>query len=109
MKTQSGIVGLFKLCALVEAVTWAGLLIGMYLKYGPAGSEKLVWWFGRLHGIAFLAYFVVAIIAAKRLQWAPKYAWLAVLAAIPPLVTWPLELWYDRRGLLTDPRAHESS
>ena len=26
---------------------------------------------------------------------------LAVLAAIPPLATWPLERWYRRRGWLS--------
>ena len=28
---------------------------------------------------------------------------LALLAAVPPLVTVPLELWYRRKGLLSDP------
>jgi hypothetical protein len=30
---------------------------------------------------------------------------LALLAAIPPLFTLPLELWYRKRGLLTLPLA----
>ena len=28
---------------------------------------------------------------------------LALLAAIPPLVTVPLEMWFRRKGLLSDP------
>ncbi|MGO3743389.1 DUF3817 domain-containing protein [Kerstersia sp.] len=101
MAPQAGIARLFKVCALIEAVTWAGLLLGMYLKYGSGTTDQLVWWFGRLHGAAFLVYFVVAIVAARRLRWRASDAWLAVLAAIPPLVTWPLEIWFQRRGLLS--------
>jgi integral membrane protein len=101
MAQQSGIARLFKVCALIEAITWAGLLLGMYLKYGSGTTDQVVWWFGRLHGLAFLVYFVVAIVAAKRLRWQASDAWLAILAAIPPLVTWPLEIWFQRRGLLS--------
>jgi hypothetical protein len=39
-------------------------------------------------------------IVAARIEAAIWAGILAVLAAIPPLVTWPLELWFQRRGLL---------
>ena len=62
-----------------------------------------VYWFGRLHGAAFLFYLVATFIAAHRLRW-PMWAFLlAFLAAIPPLVTVPLEWWFKRRGLLSAP------
>jgi integral membrane protein len=93
----------FTLIARFEAFTWAGLLVGMYLKYGLQATELGVWLFGRLHGLAFILYFFIAIIAAVRLRWPWWAGVLAVLAAIPPLVTWPLELWFQRRGLL-EPR-----
>ncbi|MES2627099.1 MAG: DUF3817 domain-containing protein [Pseudomonadota bacterium] len=83
-----------------EAFTWAGLLIGMFLKYSTETTELGVWLFGRLHGAAFLLYFFVSIIAAIRLRWPWWGALLAVLAAVPPLVTYPLELWFKRRGML---------
>lgn len=92
---------LFAVVAIVEAITWAGLLLGMYLKYGPQGITTVSWWFGRLHGVAFLAYVAAAIYAAWRLRWPASYALLAILAAIPPLVTLPLEIWYRRKGLLS--------
>lgn len=103
---QFGIGKWFSISALVEAVTWTGLLIGMYLKYGAGTTDAVVWWFGRLHGVAFLVYFIVAIIAAQKLRWSARDAALAILAAIPPLVTWPLEVWFKRRGLLQDERRH---
>ncbi|WMJ69448.1 DUF3817 domain-containing protein [Stenotrophomonas sp. 24(2023)] len=91
----------FALAAFAEALTWAGLLVGMWLKYGPQTTEAVVWLFGRLHGVAFLVYVVVAVLAAVRLRWPWWAAVLAVLAAIPPLVTLPLEAWFKRRGLLS--------
>ncbi len=90
----------FTVIARFEAFTWAGLLIGMFLKYGTESTELGVWLFGRLHGFAFLLYFVVAIVAGLRLHWPWWATLLAALAAIPPLVTFPLEIWFRRRGLL---------
>jgi integral membrane protein len=74
----------------------------MFLKYVAGATELGVWLFGRLHGAAFLFYVAVAIIAARRLRWPWWGTSLALLAAIPPLVTFPLEVWFERRGFLTD-------
>ncbi|MFN3704031.1 DUF3817 domain-containing protein [Thermomonas sp.] len=91
---------LFATVALVEALTWTGLLVGMYLKYVSGTTELGVWLFGRLHGLAFLAYVVVTVWVGARLRW-PGWALLvALLAAVPPLLTWPVEIWFKRRGLL---------
>lgn len=91
---------IFIFAARIEALTWAGLLIGMLFKYTLDISDSGVWLFGRLHGAAFLFYFFVAIYTAHRLKWPFWYGIMAILAAIPPLVTWPLEIWYEKRGLL---------
>lgn len=91
---------MYTLAARFEALTWAGLLLGMFLKYVTETTEFGVWLFGRLHGAAFLLYFFMSLIAAIRLRWPWWAAVLAVLAAIPPLVTYPLELWFRQRGLL---------
>lgn len=96
---------LFSLAAKLEAFTWIGLLVGMYFKYVAATTDAGVWLFGRLHGAAFIAYFFVTIIASVRLRWPWWAALLALLAALPPLVTYPLELWFRRRGLLGYPHA----
>ena len=96
---------LFSAVALIEAFTWAGLLVGMYLKYVSGSTDLGVWLFGRLHGGAFLLYLVVAFIAGSRLRWSMWALLLAVFAAIPPLLTLPLEYAYRRRGLLSAPPA----
>lgn len=99
-KQQLNIARVFTIAARIEAATWAGLLVGMFLKYGLEWTTLGVWLFGRLHGFAFILYFFIAIVAALRLRWPWWAGVLAVLAAIPPLVTYPLELWFQRRGLL---------
>lgn len=91
---------LFVAIALIEALTWTGLLVGMYLKYVSETTDLGVWLFGRLHGLAFLAYVAITVLAGSRLRWPMWALLLALLAAIPPLLTWPVEAWFRRRGLL---------
>ena len=93
----------FSIVALIEAFTWAGLLVGMLLKYKLGVTDAGVWWFGRLHGAAFLVYLVVAIVTAWRLNWPLWAILMAIFAAIPPLLTLPLEVWFRKRGLLAAP------
>jgi len=92
---------LFAIVAFIEAITWAGLLAGMWLKHGPQANVALVKLFGPLHGVAFMVYVAVTLFAALRLRWPWWATGLALLAAIPPLVTLPLEWWFKRRGLLS--------
>jgi len=92
----------FAVVALFEAFTWAGLLVGMYLKYHAAEPTTAgVALFGPVHGVAFMVYVVVTVLAAVKLRWPWWAAGLALLAAVPPLVTLPLERWFKRRGLLS--------
>ena len=91
---------LFAIAAFAEGLTWTGLLIGMVLKYGTQTTDLGVWLFGRLHGAAFLFYLVVTLVSAVRLRWPWWASILALLAAVPPLVTVPLEIWFRRIGLL---------
>lgn len=94
---------LFAAAAIIEAITWTGLLIGMWLKYGVDGSHMGVWLFGRLHGAAFLFYVATTVFVGARLRWPGWALLLALLAAIPPLVTVPLEMWFRRSGRLAKP------
>lgn len=94
---------LFAVVAIVEAVTWTGLLVGMFLKYVTETTELGVFVFGRLHGAAFVLYVIVTAVAAIRLRWGWKAALLAGVAAIPPLATLPLEVGLRRRGYLRHP------
>ena len=94
---------LFAAAAIIEGITWSGLLIGMWVKYGIDGSHFGVWLFGRLHGAAFLFYVVTTMFVGARLRWPGWALLLALLAAIPPLVTIPLEMWFRRSGRLSKP------
>ncbi len=91
---------LFAIAAFAEGLTWAGLLVGMLLKYGTGTTDLGVWLFGRLHGAAFLFYLLVTLVSGVRLRWPWWALLLALLAAVPPLVTVPLEMWFRRIGLL---------
>lgn len=97
----------FAVVAVIEAITWAGLLVGMYLKYVPETTEAGVWLFGRLHGAAFVAYVVVALVAAVRLRWGALRTLVALAAAVPPLTTLLAERWLRRTGHLSAPSARE--
>ncbi len=90
----------FRVAAVVEACTWAGLLAGMAVKYLGNGDETGVHVFGPLHGAAFIAYVGVALWAAWRLGWSRGVTVLALVASIPPLATWALEAWCRRTGRL---------
>lgn len=93
---------LFAVAAFVEGVTWAGLLVGMLLKYGTETTTLGVRIFGPLHGAAFLFYLVVSLYAWGKLRW-PLWAMLvALVAAVPPLLTVPVEMWFRRIGLLSN-------
>ena len=99
---------IFTVVARIEALTWLGLLIGMFLKHVTETTDLGVWLFGRVHGFAFLLYFFVAVFSGLRLRWPWWASVLAVLASIPPLVTFPLELWYRKMGLLGPGMPNES-
>ncbi len=99
----AGIGKLFSVIALLEGLTWAGLLVGMFLKYTTETTTLGVKIFGPLHGIVFISYVLITVLAAARLRWPLWATVVAVLAAVPPLVTIPMEIWFKRRGLLADP------
>ena len=103
MTNATGIGRAYAWIAFVEAFTWAGLLLGMFLKYVTETTPMLVSIFGALHGGAFLVYVVVTLLAAIRLRWSWWIALLALAAAVPPLVTIPMEIWLRRSGRLTRP------
>lgn len=103
---RSSTVGrVFSVVALVEAFTWAGLLVGMFLKYVTETTDQGVRLFGRLHGGVFVLYVVVALVAAVRLRWSWKVALVALAASVPPLMTLVFEVWARRHHLLVAPEA----
>ncbi len=90
----------FRIVAVAEALSWVGLLAGMYVKYVPQTSEIGVQVFGPIHGGIFVAYVVVALAASRLLRWSPGTTLLALAASVPPLATVLLERWASHTGRL---------
>lgn len=64
------VAGWFRLIALAEAVSWVGLLIGMYFKYlGSPQTEVGVKVFGPVHGGVFVAFVVAAVLVGLAHKW----------------------------------------
>lgn len=93
---------LFRALATAEAITWALLLSGMFLKYVTETTELGVRVFGMVHGVVFIAYCLVALLVAVDQRWSPGRLLLGLAAAVPPFATLPFEADADRRGLLGD-------
>lgn len=89
---------LFRTVAVAEAVTWALLLFGMYLKYVAETTDRAVSVFGALHGVVFIAYCLTALVVAVDQRWSFGRTMLALLAAIPPFFTVLFDLLAERRG-----------
>jgi integral membrane protein len=90
----------FRVVAIAEALSWVGLLAGMFVKHVLGTSEAGVQVFGPIHGAVFVAYVVVAGVAARVLGWSRGTTLLALAAAVPPLVTVVFERWASRTGRL---------
>jgi integral membrane protein len=88
----------FRIVAVAEACSWVGLLVGMYIKYVPETTELGVKIFGPIHGAIFLAYVLVALVAARLLRWSPRTTVLALVCSVPPLAT----VWFERLATRND-------
>jgi integral membrane protein len=92
-------VGWFRLIALSEAVSWVGLLVGMYFKYlGTPRTEIGVKVFGMVHGLIFIAFAVAAVLVGIAVRWTLGTWLLALLASIVPLCSVIFLIWADRTG-----------
>jgi len=84
----------FRIVAVAEALSWVGLLIGMYVKYVPETTELGVQIFGPIHGGIFVAYVVTSVVAARVLRWSIGTTLLALAASVPPLAS----IVFERRA-----------
>lgn len=101
--------GRFRLLALAEALSWTGLLIGMFFKYVAVGNDIGVKIFGPIHGAIFVAYLLVCLLVRSRLRWDGRTTFLALLASIPPFGTIVFERWALRTDRLGDTPASEAA
>lgn len=92
---------LFRTIAIAEAVSWAGLLVGMYFKWIAQSTEVGVKVFGPIHGTVFIAYVLTVLYVRRSFRWNVWTFLLAGFAALPPFATLVFEVWADRRALLT--------
>lgn len=90
----------YMVIAFLEAVTWAGLLVGMYQKHVLGLEQNLVPLFGGLHGLVFMLYIGITIVTARMLTWSLRTTIITLAAGVPPFVTIPVELWLRRTGRL---------
>jgi integral membrane protein len=91
--------GWFRLVALAEAVSWVGLLVGMYFKYlGTPRTEVGVKIFGMAHGLIFVAFVVAGLLLGIALRWTFGTWLLALLASVVPLCSVIFLIWADRTG-----------
>lgn len=82
----------FRIAAIAEACSWLGLLVGMFFKYVVVHNEIGVKIFGPIHGMLFLGYLIIVVLAARSHGWTRKRVIYGLLASIPPLFT----LWFER-------------
>lgn len=100
------VAGRFRLFAVLEAMSWLGLLAGMAFKYLPAeGNEIGVKIFGPTHGAVFVLFVLTALLTAREFEWSWKTTLLALLSSIPPFCTVAFEIWAMRTGKLDTPAA----
>ena len=91
--------GWFRIVAFTEAVTWVGLLVGMYFKYlGSPRTEIGVKIFGMAHGLVFIAFVVVAVLLGMAFKWSATTWLLALLGSIVPLGSVIFLMWAERTG-----------
>lgn len=93
--------GRFRLAALAEAISWVGLLAGMYFKYlGSPRTEIGVKIFGPVHGGLFVAILVAGVLAGIAFRWGLGTWVLALLGTLVPLGSVMFVIWADRHGRL---------
>lgn len=90
----------FRFIAVLEAISWVFLIVGMVFKRLP---EPVLWpvkVFGMTHGIIFVLFVIAAIMAARELGWNALTTVLALVSSIPPFCTVVFEIWAGRSGKL---------
>jgi integral membrane protein len=96
-----GVVTAFRFVAVAEAVSWFGLLVGMFFKYVVDAGEGGVKVFGPIHGTVFVSYVVIALITWRHQRWSMPVGPLAMAASVPPFCTVLFEVWASRSGRLS--------
>ena len=84
----------FQVAAFAEAVSWIGLLIGMFFKWIVQSGDLGVRIFGPIHGTIFVLYVVSLVAVSRAHRWTAKESVLGLISSVPPLMT----VWFERRA-----------
>ena len=111
--TNPALPRVFIAVAIAEALSWSGLLIGMFFKYFTDLGELGVQIFGPVHGALFVLYVVMTLLVSRAYRWSPGTTLLGLASSIPPFATLAFELWVTRTGRMPtigdqDPEAHST-
>ena len=98
----------FRITATAEAISWTGLLTGMYFKYLTDTGDLGVRIFGPIHGGIFVAYVVMTFLVSRALAWGGWTTLVGLACSVPPFLTLAFELWARRSGRLSTPMANPS-
>jgi integral membrane protein len=91
------LIRIFRIAAIIEAITWIGLLASMYDKYIANTRADWLHVFGTVHGYAFLFYVLVVFLVRAEYKWSNRMTLLALASSVPPLATVPFERWAFHR------------
>lgn len=94
---------LYVALAIAEAITWTALIVGLILKANNGIDPTLLTTIGGIHGFVFISYGATAILVAINQRWHFGIGLLAVVAALLPYATIPLEIVQAKRGALNGP------
>ena len=84
---------LFRAAALLEAVSWGALLVGMFFKYVVVHDEIGVKIAGPIHGAFFILYVLSVLLVREQLRWDARTTLLGLVASVPPFATAVFERW----------------
>ena len=90
---------LFRTLAIAEAVSWTLLITGLILR-ATVGLDIATTIGGLIHGFVFLSYGATAVLLTLNNRWKPWPAIVAIVSAIIPYATIPVEIWLARTGRL---------
>jgi integral membrane protein len=108
-RSGTGATTAFRVVAFAEALSWLGLLSGMFFKYVVDAGEQGVHVFGPVHGTVFLTYLVVTLLTWRHQRWSLPVALAALAASVPPFCTVLFEQWAQRTGRLDPPQRPDPS
>ncbi|MDL9938786.1 DUF3817 domain-containing protein [Gordonia sp. ABSL1-1] len=98
----------FRFVAVLEAITWAILIVAMVIKR-VFDNEDAIFVPGMAHGVVFVAFILVALLTAFALRWNAKVTLLALVSSIPPFGTIVFEWWAARNGHLAELSTEQSA